>query len=153
MLVNIGLDTSFIIGLLDEKDLWHASALELQAAFRTGGFRPHVFDCVLSEVISTLARRTHEKRREADLKALLEQIKIEFPTKSITWLYPDLPRRFDEVVGLVQQSTGALNFNDALIALSCRIRGIPFLVSFDADFDRVNWLKRIARPADIPASK
>jgi len=29
MLVNIGLDTSFIIGLLDEKDLWHASALEV----------------------------------------------------------------------------------------------------------------------------
>jgi len=29
MPVNIGLDTLFIIGLLDEKDLWHASALEV----------------------------------------------------------------------------------------------------------------------------
>ncbi len=63
-------------------------------------------------------------------------------------LYPDLPNLYDEVVALVEQTDGELNFNDALIALSCRNRNIPWLASFDADFDRVDWLKRIASPID-----
>lgn len=148
MPVKIGLDTSFVIGLLDGKDVWHTPALELQAAFRAGDFRLYIFDCVLAEVISTLARRIHEKRRDADLGPLLEQVQKQFPARSITWLYPDLPRVYDEVVALVESSNGELNFNDALIALSCRDRKIPLLASFDADFDQVAWLRRVARPAD-----
>ncbi len=46
-------------------------------------------------------------------------------------------------------SIGALNFNDALIALACRERGIPSIASFDADFDQVPWLRRLARPEDV----
>lgn len=84
----------------------------------------------------------------AELPALLAQLKAEFPTKSILWLYPDLPNLYDEVVTLVEQTDGELNFNDALIALSCRNRNIPWLASFDADFDRVDWLKRVASPID-----
>jgi len=44
-----------------------------------------------------------------------------------------------------------LNFNDALIALSCREREIPAIASFDADFDQVTWLRRLFRPEDIRA--
>ena len=43
-------------------------------------------------------------------------------------------------------------FRDALIALACRERGISAIASFDADFDQVPWLKRIAQPEDIPPS-
>ncbi|MEK7327006.1 MAG: type II toxin-antitoxin system VapC family toxin [Chloroflexota bacterium] len=149
MPVRIGLDTSFVIGLLDSKDVWHAPARELHIALAADDFRPYIFDCVLAEVISTLARRTHEKRREADFKALLEQLRKQFPTRSITWLYPDLPRAYDEIINLVESSAGELNFNDALIALSCRDRKIPLLASFDSDFDQVSWVRRIARPADL----
>ncbi len=152
MPVKIGLDTSFVIGLLDNKDVWHAPALELQAAFHSGGLRPYIFDCVLAEVISTLARRIHEKRRNADLSALLKQVQKQFPTRSITWLYPDLPRMYEEVVSLVENSAGELNFNDALIALSCRDRKIPLRASFDADFDQAVWLRRVADPADLIAN-
>ena len=151
MPMKIGLDSSFVIGLLDGHDLWHAPALALQAAFQTDDCRLFVFDCVLSEVISTLARRTHEKRRPADLPELIKQLKAQFPAKSITWLYPDLPQLYDEVLALVEQSGGELNFNDALIALSCKNRSIPFLASFDADFDKVSWLRRIAQPPDLTA--
>ncbi|MBI5350287.1 MAG: PIN domain-containing protein, partial [Chloroflexi bacterium] len=42
-----------------------------------------------------------------------------------------------------------LSFNDALIALACRERDVPAIVSFDADFDQVKWLKRLARPEDV----
>jgi len=57
---------------------------------------------------------------------------------------------YDQVLALVEQSSGELNFNDALLALSCRNRGIPWVASFDADFDTVAWLKRLATPADFP---
>lgn len=148
MAVRIGLDASLIIGMLDEQDVWHTPTLELLAALEARGFEPVVFDCVLAEAISALARRIHEKRRTAQLAALLAQLKAEFPTKSILWLYPDLPSLYDQVVALVEQTDGELNFNDALIALSCRNRNISFLASFDADFDRVDWLRRISSPED-----
>ena len=150
MRLKIGLDTSFVVGLIDDKDVWHVQALALQTAMAAGNSQAYIFDGVLAEVISTLARRTHEKRRTADLPTLLAQIRARFPTRSITWLYPDLPRLYDQVLALVEQSSGELNFNDALLALSCRNRGIPYLASFDADFDTVAWLKRLATPADFP---
>jgi predicted nucleic acid-binding protein len=38
---------------------------------------------------------------------------------------------------------------DALIALACRDRNIPYLASFDADFDQIAWLKRVAYPDQL----
>ena len=149
MAAKMGLDTSFVIGMLDDQDVWHTPTLELLAALRTREFEPVVFDCVLAEAISTLARRTHEKRRAAQMSTLLARLKTEFPTKSIVWLYPDLPYLYDDVIALVEQTSGEMNFNDALIALSCRNRKISFLASFDSDLDRVTWFKRVASPADL----
>jgi predicted nucleic acid-binding protein len=150
MAFKIGLDTSFVIGLLDDKDVWHRSAKDLYESILTAGYRPFIFDCVLAEVISTLARRTHEKHRTADFYLLLSQIKTQFPAKAITWLYPDLPKRYDAVVELVEKSSGELNFNDALIAISCQNRNIYWLASFDSDFDTISWLKRAAHASDLP---
>ena len=56
---------------------------------------------------------------------------------------------YTEIVELVRSSRGELNFNDALIALSCRHRGISFIASFDRDFDNVAWLRRVAKPDDL----
>jgi predicted nucleic acid-binding protein len=147
--LKIALDTSFIIALLDEKDIWRAQALTLQTALEAFETKPVVFDCVLAEALSTLSRRLHEKRRSADLPPLISQFKKQFPKNSILWLYPDLPTLYDEVIALVEQSAGMLNFNDALIALACRDRKIRLLASFDSDFDQVAWLKRIALAADL----
>jgi predicted nucleic acid-binding protein len=146
---SVGLDTSFVLGLIDEQDLWHAQALNLQAALDGGGYQIYIFDCVLAEVISLIARRTHEKRRAASFPDLVTRLQIRFPTKAITWLYPDLPPVYDDILAMAAESNGELNFNDVFIALSCRKRGISRLASFDADFDRVPWLKRIAQPADL----
>jgi predicted nucleic acid-binding protein len=60
---KIGLDTNLIIGMLDEQDVWHTPTVALTTALKARDFEPVVFDCVLSEAISTLARRVHEKRR------------------------------------------------------------------------------------------
>jgi predicted nucleic acid-binding protein len=70
----------------------------------------------------------------------------------LTWILPDVPELYRRVLDLIRSSSGELNFNDALIALACRERGIPAIASFDADFDQIPWLQRIARPEDIPPS-
>lgn len=68
-----------------------------------------------------------------------------------TWIFPDVPHLYPEGLDLIRSSSGALNFVDALIAPACRERDIPAIASFDADFDQVGWLRRLARPEDVTA--
>lgn len=150
MPTTIGLDTSFVIGLLDEKDVWHVPASLVYAEMLARGTHIAVFDCVLAESVSTLARRVHEKRRTSDLSTLFDRVRARFPTRTISWLYPEVPGMYDQIVALVEQTAGELNFNDALIALACQRSSIEFIASFDSDFDSLPWLKRISQPADLP---
>ena len=76
-------------------------------------------------------------------------IDTSYPTKDILWVLPDVPILYTEIIELVRSSRGELNFNDALIALSCRHRSIPLIASFDRDFDQLSWLQRVAQPDDL----
>ena len=148
-MMRIVIDTSVLIGLLDPKDVWHGQAVAIKQAMQAHGADVAVLDCVLAEAISAMARRIHEQRRTSDLNQLVSRILIDYPTDDVLWVLPDVPVLYAEVVELVRASGGELNFNDALIALSCRYRDIPLIASFDRDFDQVTWLKRIARPDDL----
>jgi len=64
-----------------------------------------------------------------------------FSPSLVTWVYPDVPVLYPEIVALIRTSAGSLNFNDALIALACRQRGIHTIASFDKDFERIDWLR------------
>jgi predicted nucleic acid-binding protein len=112
---------------------------------------PMYFDCVAAEAISTVARRLREKGRAAEVSGLVARLEALIPYDLLTWILPDAPRLYPQALDLIRVSSGELNFNDALIALACRERGIPAIASFDADFDRVAWLKRITSPADVSA--
>jgi predicted nucleic acid-binding protein len=149
-MTKVGIDTSVLIGLLDPKDVWHDAATALKEALQGHQAEIAVFDCVLTEAISTMARRIHEQRRAADLDRLLSRILTEYPLDDILWVLPDVPALYSDIVELVRSSGGELNFNDALIALSCHHRDVPFIASFDRDFDHVSWLQRLALPDDLP---
>ena len=151
-MTRIGIDTSVLIGLLDPKDVWHEASTALSDAMKSQGADVAVFDCVLAEAISTMARRIQEQRRTADLDRLLMRILAEYPAEDVLWVLPDVPALYPDIVELVRSSGGELNFHDALIALSCRHREIPLLASFDRDFDRLAWLGRVARPEDLVSS-
>jgi predicted nucleic acid-binding protein len=148
-MTRVGIDTSVLIGLLDPQDVWHGPAVALKQALQAQRAEVAVFDCVLAEAVSTMARRIHEQRRSADLDFLLTRIRTDYPTDGILWVLPDVPVLYHDILDLVRSSVGALNFNDALIALSCRLRDIPLVASFDRDFDDVDWLKRVAKPDDL----
>ena len=80
---------------------------------------------------------------------MLNRLDAQVPRDTITWILPDVPHLYPEVLDLVRSSSGALNLNDALIALACRERGILAITDFDADFDQVPWLRRLARPEEL----
>jgi hypothetical protein len=83
----------------------------------------------------------------------------DYPQEDILWVLPDVPALYTDIVELVRSSNGALNFNDALIALSCHHRDISFIASFDRDFDEVSSLVKSYRPivsksrAALPAQR
>lgn len=150
-MMQIAVDTSFLIGLLDSQDIWHNPAVDLQKAITAARLDPVYFDCTLAEAISTMARRLREKHREAQLSGLLDRLSVDIPPEAITWILPDIPHLYSQVIELVRSSVGELNFNDGLIALACQERNIRALASFDRDFDRISWLIRVAMPGDVEA--
>lgn len=149
--MDIAVDSSVLVALLDPRDLWRDQSMALERALVKAGIAPVYFDCVAAEAISAAARRLREKGRTADVSALLDRLNERVPRGNLTWILPDVPDFYAQALDMMRGSSGELNFNDALIALACREREIPAIASFDADFDRVSWLRRIAGPQDIPA--
>ena len=147
--MKVAVDSSVLVGLINPRDLWRTQAVALRQSLLAAGAELYYFDCVVVESISAAVRRLHEKGRQADVAALLDRLKAQVPGDTITWVLPDVPRLYPEVLELIHSFSGALNFHDALIALACRERGLPAIASFDADFDQVPWLRRLARPEDV----
>lgn len=147
--MDVAIDTSVLIALLIPNDVWHTQAVALWQAMKATACISRYFDCVAAEAISTAVRRLREKGRIVDADELLVRLKTYTPSHTITWILPEVPRLYEAVLELIVSSGGELNFNDALIALACRERGITAIASFDADFDRIPWLRRLAKAEDV----
>ena len=147
--MEIAIDSSVLVALLDSRDIWRAQALALLDALLNAGATPVYFDCVAAEAISAATRRLHEKGRAAEVHALVDCLKVQVPLDTLTWILPDVPKLYPQALDLIRASSGELNFNDALIALACRERDIPAIASFDADFDQVAWVERVAEPGEV----
>ena len=150
--MEIVVDSSVLVGMLVPNDVWHDRTVELWATIEANGHRAVVLDCVIAESISVAARRLREKGFAAEVPSLLDSLSVHIPHETITWAMHDVSRLYLQILDLVRSSSGELNFNDALIVLICRERDISAIASFDADFDQIPWLKRIAQPEDIPPS-
>ena len=138
----VAVDTSVLVGVINPNDLWHEKAVALLQQLQLNDANLVFFDCVIAEAVSVIVRRLHEKKKLTAVDTLLAQLEQQFPAENITWILPQVPDFYTDVLTLMRQSSGALNFNDALIALACRNRAIPEIASFDADFDTIPWLKR-----------
>lgn len=79
------------------------------------------------------------------LEVLLQQV----PAAVITWLSAETQRLYDRMIELVRETSGVLNFHDALIALGCQELGVTIIASFDRDFDQVSWLTRVDTPEAV----
>jgi predicted nucleic acid-binding protein len=131
MLKKIAADSSLLVGLINPRDLWRNQAIALHQALDAAEME--LIYCVVTEAISAAVRRLHEKKRFSEVEALFNRLNLHVPPETITWILPDVSRLYPEVIRLMLSSGGALNFNDALIALACRERGIPAIASFDTE--------------------
>lgn len=147
--MQIAVDTSVLVAWLNHDDVWNTQATVLKNFFLETGVQPTYFDCVVAEALSAATRRLHEKKRGHEVATLFTRLETLVPVALITWILPDVPRLYSAALDLMCASSGELNFNDVLIALACREREIPAIASFDADFDQVAWLKRMAEPDDL----
>lgn len=148
-MIQIAIDASVIVGLLDTQDKWHIAATVLLESIDPDAFQPIYFDCCVTEAVSAVARRFHEKQRSAEFSRLIDELPTRISASMLTWILPDVPRLYAEVLRLTQSSSGELNVNDSLIALACQERGIAAIASFDRDFDSVSWLTRVSAPSDV----
>ena len=146
---SLAVDTNVLIAYVDQQDKWNHQAKPLFEAVQNSAIKVFYFDCVINEAITAMARRAEEQKRVHQLGQLLDKVAAQAPIPLITWVSHDTERLYDEIVALVRQSGGTLNFHDALIALSCRELSISLLVSFDQDFDQLGWLTRIDTPAAL----
>ena len=147
--MRIAIDASVLVALLNPHDLWRTQAMALMDALLSAKLTPVYLDCAVAEAVSASARWLHEKRRESKVRDLVSSLDTQVPRDMLTWILPDVPRLYSRVLELVRSSAGELNFNDAFIALACQERDILAIASFDADFDRIAWLRRLVVPQDI----
>lgn len=56
----------------------------------------------------------------------------------------DVPRFFVDILDVIEESAGVLNFNDALLVVLQRNAMIDDVASFDEGFDKVDGFRRLA---------
>ena len=148
-MINMIIDSNFIIALVDKKDKWRERALSLQNALRMENAELIYLDCIINETISVVGRRLEEKGRTDEFEMVFEKITEIVPAENITWIYPEVRRLYGEILNLVKAHKGSLNFHDALIVLAAKEMKTPFIISFDEDFDQVEGIRRIEWPSDL----
>jgi len=136
-------DANVVVAYLDEKDSHREEALKIWSGMEESGFKVWYLDCVLNETISALCRRYEERKRSEELPDLIKQFRSYFSPDIITWTYNEIEDSYDEILNIVEEHKGKLNFHDALIVLFARFKGIRYIVSFDKDFDDVELVERV----------
>lgn len=142
-------DANFLVAFIDKNDKWHEKAIAIHEHIRIKGFGIIYFDCVANEVISVLGKRFEEKGREEEFKKIMGKFKEVVLKRKLSWIYPGIIKYYDEILDLMANSKGKLNFHDSLIAIAAEDMAIEYIVSFDQDFDEIEWLIRIKDVKDI----
>jgi len=135
-------DSSFLVGLIDERDTWHKQAVKISDFLTSFEHEDIIFDCVVNELVSVLARRFEEKKRRDFLK-VLEEIRSKITKDKISWTCTETIDMYDTIFDTIEEYEGKLNFHDAIIVLIMEKFEIDFIVSFDTDFDLIKEIKRI----------
>jgi len=143
MKTSVILDTNVLVALIDDRDKWHATAVAVRNVLFSAGIQLVFFDCVLNEAISVIGRRTEEQNRSDQFDRCLDILLSEVPEKNITWISGEAQRLFQSIIRLCRNMQGTFNFHDALIALACQELGISLVASFDQDWEKISWIKRI----------
>lgn len=141
-------DSNVLVALFDTSDVWHTKAEEMVDAIpeKTSHL---TLDVVVIESLSAIARRLEEKKLRKSFPMIVESLVSLLPPSKLTWITPLVPLYYDDVLRMMVEHSGTLNFFDALIALYMARHHHHFLVSFDSDFDILPGIQRMSSLHDI----
>ena len=102
--------------VLDANDNHHRRAKVLIERIDTEGHRTVLLDVLVAEAVSVLCRRSRERKTN---------------------------QFFGDVLDVIKDTLGSLNFNDALLVVLQQAGSIDEVASFDEGFDLVDGFRRI----------
>lgn len=118
-MAKVALDANVIIGWIDEGDSLNARSVQLIDQIHDAGDSSTLLDFTVAEAVSVICRRTVERKRNVpNLPSILDTVDEWFALKEIEFVQKELEVLYPDVLNIIRQSGGALNFNDAaLVAL------------------------------------
>lgn len=130
------LDSSFIIAYSNEKDQYHAMALEIAKEIDDGKYgTPVVTDYVFDEVVTVMLSRTGNLPRVVDLGEKLLRanrfLRVEEQGFQSAW------------EAFANQKKRRLSFTDCTCFEICKSNGISSIATFDGDFAEVSSIKLV----------
>ena len=137
---DVVLDANVIVGMPDDQDVHHARAIAMLERIREAGARPLLLDMLVAEAVSVLCRRARQRNtRPPDLDAAIGVLRASVGREELQWVGGALEEAFLDVLDVVADTGGVLNFNDALLVVLQRSGRIDEVASFDqvTDFRRL----------------
>jgi predicted nucleic acid-binding protein len=142
---EVVLDANVIVAWLDAADALSSRARALMERLRTEGAELVLVDFNVTEAVSVVCRRAAQRKSSPpDLSVVLSTVHRWAESGTIRWLAREHERVLPEVLQTIAETSGRLNFNDALLVVLQREGTIGEVASFDAGFDTVATFTRIA---------
>jgi len=127
----IFVDSSYYIAIADTKDQWHKKALELSEYIETN--ISVVSSFIISEVVTEIGRRSGGKVAYNLYNYFTDNCKIIYIDRDL----------LSESMEIVLKYDGTLSLADAASVTIMDNMKIGEIVSFDSDFDKVDFINRI----------
>jgi predicted nucleic acid-binding protein len=143
-MAEVVLDANVIVALLYDGDVHHGRAKELADRLEASDHSLVLLDVLVYEAVSVLCRRAREKKTSPpNLGEVLAAVRGWFNDGLVRFVADEATRLVADVLDVIQDTAGALNFNDALLVVLEREGIIDNLASFDAAFNSVEGFPRI----------
>jgi predicted nucleic acid-binding protein len=144
-MAEVVLDANVIVGWLDEQDTQNERATRFIRGLRAQGHSILVLDLIAAEALSVICRRATERKVKATdtgkvIAAILEWQKLGV----MAFISHDIEAHFEQILDVVAASSGALNFNDALLVVLQREKSIGEVATFDAKLASVSDFRALS---------
>ncbi len=142
-MAEVILDANVIVAWLDEGDSQHSRANGLLDRIEEEGHTVALLDVLLSEAVSVMCRRARERRHPPDLEVVLEVARRWVEENAVRFVAAESEVLYETVLGVISETRGRLNFNDALVVVLQRQGLIEEFASMDRGFLDVDGFRLI----------
>jgi predicted nucleic acid-binding protein len=152
-MAEVVLDANVIVAFLDANDSLHERAIQLLQRLESQDDEVALVDICVGEAISVLCRRARERRggtgtpgpakAPPDLRAALDRVRQWATDGTMVWVAHHSERLVTNVLDVIEDTRGRLNFNDALLVVLQREGVIHDVASFDEGFEVESSFRRV----------